>query len=121
MRRKEDFSNPYVKYGFYLARSWLEAHREGEEFPELQYTNEAMLFDAPDWTKYEPEAEPADELFKRTAQDDLANLTGPWEPVDLDGAPEPIDALIDLDDEEGQQSLGSEGPSAVDPQLPPED
>ena len=79
-----------------------------------------MLFEAPDWTKYEPEAEPEDELFKRAAQDDLANLAGSWEPVDLDGAPEPIEALIDLDGEEGQQSLGSDGPSAADPQLPPE-
>ena len=77
-----------------------------------------MLFEAPDWTKYEPDAEPADELFKRAAQDDLANLSGPWEPVNLEDDPEPIEALINLDSDDGEQSLGSGGPG-VDPQPPP--
>ena len=38
--------------------------------------------------------------------------------MNFEDAPEPIDALINLDGEDGEQSLGSDGPAA-DPQLPP--
>ena len=46
--RKEDLSYPFIKYGFYLARGWLESKRPEDSFPELVYTKEAREHEPPE-------------------------------------------------------------------------
>ena len=122
--KKQLFAVPYIKYGFYLARAWLKSKKPGESFPELQYTVEASIFPALEWSNFEMVVETIEEALERAAHDDLSNLAGPWEPrVPYISSGPRIGALDDLNEDLGDDfTLDMDGivPSSDVP-LPPPD
>ena len=105
--RKQQLAAPYAKYGFYLARGWLESQRPGQSFPELQYTDEVRSFEPPAWSNYEVGRESIEEMLEKAAHDDGSNLTGPWEPRVPYMGPR-IEAFDGIDETLGDDNLGPE-------------
>ncbi|XP_052201185.1 uncharacterized protein LOC127807403 [Diospyros lotus] len=109
--RKSRYASSFTKYGFYLARSYLETQRPEESFPELVLTPEVEEFEAPDWRKYDPDPTSPNTYIRSRLVDDLSNLTGPWEPYSF--GPEG-DEMIDA-----HQDLGVAGKDGAE-EVPPE-
>jgi len=52
-RSKDDYVSCYSKYGFYLARSFLESQKPNESFSKLVFVDATFSIIHPDWHKYE--------------------------------------------------------------------
>ena len=121
--RKIRYGGCFTKYGFYLARSYLESKRPGEQFPELVYTDEAEESEVPDWRRYnDPDPTSPKAYLNANLADNLDNLSGPWEPYAFASEEvEMVDALPATNDAVFPSSGQEEGevPSVPSSSAPP--
>ena len=78
---KDTYAAGFTKYGFYLARRYLEHQRPGETFPELIYGPDVANFVVPDWREYGDPDPTAPEDYLTCEAYELERPAGPWTPL----------------------------------------
>ena len=105
----------FTKYGFYLARGFLEQKRPGEQFPELVYGPEATACVIPDWQEFgDPDPTPPEEYI-HSASFELERPAGTWTPLNETGAEDGTD--VEAEDGAGTEAEEGEATPAMTPET----